>query len=104
MTNPFNSISQISYRQGTILDPYVEYLTEVHTITNNVIELLEIPDRFNHVKITDMYEIYVNDITTNTNFYVDYVAGLVYFHTDLEGTSVSVHYFGRGIRLRGYGY
>lgn len=82
-------------RSGEPDDPFV-LIIESKKITNNKILLTEIPDYFNKVKITGYNERFDSAVTA-TQFYVDYSIGLVTFDSTVNGTTVSVQYYGTGI-------
>lgn len=79
-----------------------EMQPETHTIINNKITLIQIPDEFYRVVVNGMTELHSYDdspIQPN-NFRVNYQNGLVTFHNSLEGQTIIVNkYWGRGIIL-----
>lgn len=79
-------------------------INETHIIYDSHIVLKQIPsDTAEYrVLITGKTEININEEITNiTQFKVDYKhEGTVYFHPNLEGTSITINlYYGRGIKL-----
>jgi hypothetical protein len=74
---------------------------EIKKINSYTTVLNQVPDKFEKVTITGMYEIDINkEIKNITEFKVDYLYGFVYFHPNLDGTSITVtRYGGRGIWL-----
>jgi hypothetical protein len=72
---------------------------EQRVVTDSKFVLEQVPDKWNKVTFNDiaMYEIDILEEITQTNeFKVDYVMGIVYVHSSLEGKAVSVNYYGRG--------
>ena len=96
-------------------DPlYVDWLTdgngnkislpvtgETHVVTNGFFILDYIPNEFNKVTITspaNMVEVKLTrNIGVNTQYKVDYTIGKVYVHSDLEGDTITVNFYKRGI-------
>lgn len=93
MSDPFNQSIQFNYR-----DSYVAK-TDSRTIHNGMIVLSEIPSETDGVVISGYNEIQTNNITSATQFYVDYYLGYVYFDSSKNGTQISASYMGRGIVL-----
>ncbi|MBT2759831.1 SGNH/GDSL hydrolase family protein [Paenibacillus sp. ISL-20] len=85
------------YRAGTSDDPYID-ITESRKVIKGQIQLNEIPVFLNKVKINNMFEIPPTDKSDiNENEYrVDYVEGIVSFHSSAEGKTVTATYKGRG--------
>lgn len=84
-------------------DPVTRFIeNEPHTIYDNVVILAQIPSESgtNRVLINEMTEININDeITSASQFKVAYKDGIVYFHSTLEGTNITIaSYYGRGIK------
>ena len=81
----------------------IKRTNEQHKVVGNVILLNEIPDQFNRVKITNMYELSKGQEITNSNEYiVDYLTGRITFHSSLDGQTITVdEYYGRGL-IKGY--
>ena len=77
----------------------IQRLNEQHKIVNNKIILMEIPDSFYKVTISNKYEININsEILSQNYFKVSYLTGEVYFHSSLEGQIITIaQYFGRGL-------
>jgi hypothetical protein len=75
---------------------------EEKKIFNNITVLNQLPDSFEKVTITGMYEIKISQtIQNNTQFKVDYNYGFIYFHPDKDGTTITIaRYGGRGIWLQ----
>ena len=73
-------------------------ITESLTINNGFLFLKEIPDRNNVVTIGNLVEVQKpEELDSETKFYIDYNAGIVYFDSKLNGTKVNVEYSGIGI-------
>lgn len=74
---------------------------ENHVIFDSCVRLAQIPDEFYRVTISGMTEINIkDDISSATEFKVDYKHGVVYFDQSLEGDPVTIAtYYGRGIKL-----
>lgn len=72
---------------------------EQHKIVNNKILLLNVPDNFYKVTIAGKTEIKINLVITGAEFYkVNYLTGEVYFHSSLEGQTITItQYYGRGL-------
>lgn len=78
----------------------VEILNETKQIIGNKIVLEGMPDEFYRVQINGFTEIDLNQSIVATNqFKVDYrKTGVVYFHPDLDGQTVTINkYFSRGL-------
>jgi len=77
----------------------IQRLNEQQIIVNGKIILNNIPDSFYKVQITNKYEIDINsEIISNIYFKVNYLTGEVYFHSSLEGQTITIaQYFGRGL-------
>jgi len=75
--------------------------SENHVIYDSQIHLAQIPDEFYRVVITEMTEINIkDDISSATEFKVDYKHGAIYFDQSLEGASVTIgSYYGKGFKL-----
>lgn len=76
-----------------------EITNENHIITNGLIVLDGIPDKFYKVEISGMYETDIKNSLTSAEFFkVDYDHAKVYFHSSLEGQTINItRYFSRGI-------
>lgn len=73
-------------------------IAESLTINNGFLFLKEIPDRNNVVTIGNLVEVQKpEELDSETKFYIDYNAGIVYFDSKLNGTKVNVEYSGIGI-------
>ena len=73
-------------------------ITESLTVNNGFLFLKEIPDRNNVVTIGNLVEVQKpEELDSETKFYIDYNAGIVYFDSKLNGTKVNVEYSGIGI-------
>lgn len=92
----------VSWRKGTIDDPYIDKLETLKVVGNRV-WLEEVPDKFEHVNIPNYTEVQsMAAITSVTKYYVDYTKGIVHFHPDADGTTVEdIQYKGRGVVLIG---
>ncbi len=82
----------------------IQVTNEAHEIFKNKIVLDGIPDKFSRVIITDDDEtIYVEKFDTDTlignQFKVNYSDGVINFPVTLEGKSVLVSYYSKGIEL-----
>lgn len=90
---------------GTPVSVYIENEVKQVSITHGLIQLEQIPDEFYRLQITDsnenqMYEVFnVSDIKDDLAYKVDYSHGIVYFHDNKRGESVSIKYYGRGMQL-----
>jgi hypothetical protein len=73
---------------------------EPHVVYDSQVLLAQLPSESAKVVITGMYEQKINtELGNATEFKVDYGSSIVYFHPDLEGTSVNISvYAGRGIK------
>lgn len=93
LSNPFNDpiywSSRTTYLQKT----------ETRVVTNGMIALSEVPSETDGLTISGYTEIYTNNITTSTQYYVDYTTGFVYFHSSRERTQLSITYMGTGAYL-----
>jgi len=70
---------------------------EQHQVVNGRFLLDELPNEFNHVKITSMNEVHKNQVITSASlFKVNYVTGIVSFHISKEAQIINVNYYGRG--------
>ncbi|MBA9087628.1 hypothetical protein FHR92_004113 [Fontibacillus solani] len=85
------------YRSGTIDDPYID-ITESKKVINNTIQLNEIPVFLNKVQIDNYVEVPSTslDELERNQYRVDYIEGIVYFHSDAEGEELTLIYKGRG--------
>lgn len=73
-------------------------ITENLTVNNGFLFLKEIPDRNNVVNIGNLVEVQKpEELDSETKFYIDYNAGIVYFDSKLNGTKINVEYSGIGI-------
>ncbi|NLD49801.1 MAG: hypothetical protein GX660_21855 [Clostridiaceae bacterium] len=73
---------------------------ESHTITDNMIILAQLPSESNKPTITGKYEVPLNSVLSSADYFkVDYRNGVIYFHSSLEGTAITINqYYGRGIK------
>jgi hypothetical protein len=72
---------------------------ETHVVVNGKITLLEIPDAFYGVQITNLNEIDPTDSETEiieSKFRVNYGLGVIFLHKSLEGKTLSINYSSRG--------
>ncbi|MNO37868.1 hypothetical protein D3C76_279590 [compost metagenome] len=85
------------YRSGTIDDPYID-ITESKKVINNTIQLNEIPVFLNKIQIDHYVEVPSTslDELERNQYRVDYIEGIVYFHSDAEGEELTLIYKGRG--------
>jgi hypothetical protein len=85
-------------RKGTIEDPFVDISQTVQVDSSSAAQLAEIPDRFNRVTIPNMVE--VEEVPpaglASNQFLVDYTMGLIFVHSSLIGTSLTISYKGTG--------
>jgi hypothetical protein len=74
---------------------------EDYVVVNNRVLLDYVPDKFYGITFStpaSMVEIPLrSEITVSTEYKVDYTNGLIYLHSDLEATTVTVTYYSRGI-------
>lgn len=100
INKPYDSIIT-NMRSGNSDDPYV-FIKATHKIINNKVELSEIPDKFNRVKV-NYNNTYLNEVEdeelTDSLYSVNYPSGLVEFHSSKDGEMVDVEYFGKGANL-----
>lgn len=86
-------------REGTKEDPYVDINEEIKIQGSRAI-LREVPDKYSKVVATDedleWIETYKH-ITKPEEFYVDYVTGIVYFHSARNGLNPKLTYKGTGM-------
>ena len=77
----------------------IKQINEQHKVVGNIVLLNEIPDQFNRVKITNMYELNKGSKINNTNEYiVDYLTGKITFHESKDGSTITIdEYYGRGL-------
>lgn len=74
----------------------IRRVNESYIVVGNKIALNEIPDRQFRVKITGMEE--VDKIEDNNDYKVDYDNGFIYFHSSLDGSTITIAtYYGRGL-------
>ena len=89
----------IKRRKGTIDDPYVEK-SESIIIKNNYIMLSEIPDSFTKIIISvdsqPLIETTKNILSEN-EYSVDYLHGLVKFHSFQNDKTAICNYMGTGV-------
>jgi len=76
-----------------------EILNESKQVVQNTIVLTQIPDKFYRVLITEFVEIEQHEeITSETQFKVNYQNGIITFHPSQEGQTINIDkYFGRGV-------
>ena len=76
-----------------------EILNESKQVVQNTIVLTQIPDKFYRVLITGFVEIEQHEeITSETQFKVNYQNGIITFHPSQEGQTINIDkYFGRGV-------
>lgn len=76
----------------------VRITNEQHKIVKNKCLLNQIPDIYNKVQITDMFEINNSqEITTASQYKVDYTSGEITFHSSQEAQTITIaQYYGRG--------
>lgn len=85
------------YRKGTSDDPYMP-INQQQKIINQRMQLTEIPVFRDKVRIFGYSEVpqhYSADLTSN-QYKVDYNDGIVYFHKDAEGKTLTATFLGRG--------
>lgn len=91
---------QLNYdNDGNVISK--EMQPEQHTVINNKITLIQIPDEFYRVVINGLTELtdYETNLAVN-NFRVDYNVGIVTLHPSKEAQVITVNkYYGRGIIL-----
>lgn len=77
----------------------IQRTNEQHRIINGKILLFNVPDSFYKVTISGKYEININSEILSGDYYkVSYLTGEVYFHSSLEGTTITIaQYYGRGL-------
>lgn len=98
----YNDPIRILWRQGNVVDPYVDVLDPNLPVINNRVVFSEIPDSFSHVIIDGFTEIYPNPYGELTlpeagQFLVDYQRGMGYFNSSDEGKKLNAVYKGRGM-------
>ena len=76
-----------------------EILNESKQVVQNTIVLTQIPDKFYRVLVTGFVEIEQHEeITSETQFKVNYQNGIITFHPSQEGQTINIDkYFGRGV-------
>jgi hypothetical protein len=84
----------IQRRLGTTSDPFVSK-SDTITVVNGLAVLQEIPDKFSHVTIPNMYEIY-DGVPDSTEFQVNYNNGNIIFNTANNGKQFVATYMGTG--------
>lgn len=97
----FNTPYEIELNRDSNLNPITVIIqNEPHVIYDSQVLLAQLPSESAKVVISGKYEQTINAPLGNTNeFKVDYKNAIVYFHPDLEGTSVNISvYAGRGIK------
>jgi len=95
--NEFFSILWFTDDNGNKIS--IQRLNEQQKIINGKILLNNIPDQFYKIQIANMYEVNINiEITDVAYFKTNYLTGEVYFHSSLEGQTITIaQYYGRGI-------
>ena len=89
---------------GNPMSWHIPLETQQISPTHGVIQLVQVPDQHQRVKIVteeniQLTEVFnIKDITLDS-FYVDYGVGIVRFHESQRGKMVSVNYYGRGVIL-----
>jgi len=92
----YNDPILITWRLGTVDDPYIPR-TDTKKIINNEIVLFEIPDKFSHVTVDGYTEVYDAQEISTTNFKVNYQNSIVTFNPSEEGKTITASYMGKGI-------
>lgn len=104
-----NGLVYLFERKGTTENPYTD-MVENLTVTYNRVFLYEVPDRYERVVIKEWNEDktdfklysevdFVDDIGTETSYFVDYDEGYIHFHPVANGKPVEVIYKGTGVLL-----
>jgi hypothetical protein len=90
----FNKFYNVEWYESPVLKQ-----NETYMITENHIYLDYIPESLNGVLISGKVENKINqEITTTSQFLVDYNTGKILFHPDLNGTNISIsQYYAKGL-------
>jgi len=96
MAFEFNDPLLYELRAGTQEDPYIDKI-DSRLIVNNNIVLDELPDSFNGVIINGYTEVRKIIDLTATNFFVNYLNGIITFTSSENSKTVVANYKGRGV-------